>query len=86
MKKVRKTLVKSQEKFLSLTSGLLLYLETWNNLEFEILGKKPGKPGIFNNFYIYSSKLTVLNRIKTLKRYCKFTLNMFLKKKKIDDD
>ena len=29
---------------------------------------------------------TMVNSIKTLKRYCKATLNVFFKKKKIDDD
>ena len=28
----------------------------------------------------------MLNSIKTLKRYCKITLNVSLKKKKFDDD
>ena len=29
---------------------------------------------------------TVLNSIKTLKKYCKVTLNVYFNKKKFDDD
>jgi len=40
---------------------LPLYLETWKYLEFDYLGKKKSleKPGIFNNFYMSSSKISL---------------------------
>ena len=41
-------------------TGLPLYLEAWKNLEFDNLGKKNlEKPGIFNNFYMLSSKILI---------------------------
>ena len=52
-------------------TGLPIYLETWKNLEFDNLGKKKlgilnkyilknlEKPGIFNNFYMLSSKISL---------------------------
>ena len=41
-------------------TGLPLYLETWKNLEFDNLGKKyMEKPGVFNNFYMLKSKISI---------------------------
>ena len=40
-----------------LSTGLPLYLETCKNLEFDKLGQKNSKLGVFNNFNMFSSKI-----------------------------